>query len=200
MANLSLTSFFQFGSIFAGMNVMSVFSTCAFVVLLASPGFGQSVDTVDGFRWDGSNVIWQMVYSQPDMDKLELLTALSKLNLDQFTINHDSSSVTATPRTVLPDYTYDGFSGTKWYRNTSLVGQVRIDVKDGRYRVTQYNLSLVRPQGMFSEGSGEESFTASFCNTRRHTFNKPWINELKAYHRALSSLFDISASDPASEW
>lgn len=176
-------------------NLIFIFVIACIQISFTSANFS-TLNEDDNFIVEGIELKWQKVYASK-MTIEELYQALSdKIICENITIQ--GNIIVADIRKFEPKIKEAGYkkmSSTPWVVNANLSGKVKIDYKEGKYRVTVYEL-ITESQIKGKENPESVSFLAvKQMGKKKGAYRKNFLHSAKGIIQYnLSTMFSLKKS------
>lgn len=166
------------------------------IILLCSHASLLCGQSFYGFSWNGTGIEWQKVFDTDTSTTLTDLINSSKLTeykiINETTVIGTFPGVTATCDGTESRHKSD-FSMTAWAKGV-VTGTAKIELKEGRYRITAYSLQI-DPRKRYDD-TGNEPLESNYWNINKGDFHKDWRrDDLICFDNGLTKLFEVKGPD-----
>jgi hypothetical protein len=150
------------------------------------------------FRHNGAGIEWNQVYEyQGDINHIR-----SKImNTTVFSSIYALNDSTLTGQSILIRAKYDGTESRHTglsqtiYSKGGMSGTVRIEIRENKYRVTLYNISIDPKEGI-QDKADPEPLEALYWSPKHNNFRQNWLrDDLIGFDHALRDAFVIKSNE-----
>lgn len=159
-------------------------------------------ENINSFAIEEGKLIWQKVY-ETDLGFDELLSVTKESGLFQI-VEVSDDKILAEVKSINADFKGAGYSemSTPMYVSRSFIeGFVKIEFKQGRYRISIKNIMLIQKYDDGVSKEGEKSSLESFAIKKGNIMKKPFTKSpSKILDYTFTKEFNLKAKTKTDNW